>query len=428
MDKSIQKRLQELPNSPGVYLFKNRQGNVLYVGKAKVLKNRVRSYFVGGRDALQRVSTTLSERKKIMVGQIETIDWIETGTEADALLLEDQLIKDYQPRFNILSKDDKSFLYIHVTHEEYPRVLAVRRPNLQKAGVYYGPYPFARSTRVVLQLLHSIFPFRTCSKLPKKACLEYYIGRCKAPCINEITVEDYQKMVYRAIDFFEGDTKQLVIALESEMAKAAEQQLYEKAARIRDQLKSIEQLQTLQKTPQQYLTEQYALKAIDPQMGLQELSQVLGLAKPPHRVEIYDISHGQGSHTVGSMVVFINGLPDKGEYRRFKIKNIKQNDDYKSLQEVVRRRLKRDWPLPDLAIIDGGKGQLSAVEDFWKDKQVAVVSLAKKREELYLPGESMPITQPTGSQGLFLVQRMRDEAHRFAISYYRKLHRKSLMQ
>lgn len=413
-------RLQELPAAPGVYLFKNRQGNVLYVGKALVLKNRVRSYFQAGTD--------LTDAKVIMVQQIAVIDWIETLTEADALVLEDQLIKDYQPRFNILAKDDKSFLYIHITDEAFPRVLAVRRPNLLKPGGYYGPYPFARSTRVVLKLLHSIFPFRTCAKLPQRACLEYYIQRCQAPCIGKINQADYRALITQVIDFFEGDVAGLIASLTTEMERLAALEQFERAAQIRDQLQSIERLRTLQKLPQYYLAEQYAQKAIDPQLGLQELANVIGLAAPPHRVEIYDISHSQGTHMVGSMVVFIDGYPDKASYRRFKIKTVPGNDDYRSLQEVVRRRLKRDWPLPDLAIIDGGKGQLSAVQEFWQDKQVPVVSLAKQREELFLPNEPIPRLQPQGSQGLFLVQRMRDEAHRFAITYYRKLHKKTMRE
>lgn len=418
MIETIQKTITNLPSKPGVYLYKNRQGNVLYVGKAKSLKSRVQTYF--------RPSAELSEAKQIMIGQTTSLDWIETSTETDALLLEDQLIKDYQPRFNILAKDDKSFLYIHVTAETFPRVLAARRPNLKTPGQYYGPYPFARSIKVILQLLHTIFPFRTCGKLPKRACLEYYIERCQAPCIGKITETDYQALVNQVIDFFEGNTAELINTLNDEMVIAAEQQQFERAARLRDQLKSINKLQTLQKTPQQYLSESYAKKAIDPERGLAQLATAIGLDKPPHRVEIYDISHSQGTHMVGSMVVFINGFPDNSEYRRFKIKTVPGSDDYRSLQEVVRRRLKRDWPLPDLAIMDGGKGQLSAVAIFWQDKNVPVVALAKRKEELFLPNVNVPILQLAGSQGLFLVQRMRDEAHRFAISYYRKLHKKTM--
>lgn len=418
MQENMQKYITQLPLAPGVYLYKNRQGNVLYVGKAKSLKSRVSSYF--------QASADLSDAKHLMIAQTVVIDWIETATEADALLLEDQLIKDYQPRFNVLAKDDKSFLYIHITDEEFPRVLAVRRPNLKRPGSYFGPYPFARSTRMVLKMLHTIFPFRTCATLPQRACLEYYIQRCKAPCIGKISQADYQTMVHQVIDFFEGDVTALIASLTVEMEKASHQQLFEKAAQLRDQLQSIQRLQNLQKLPQQYLAEQYATKAIDPLRGLQELAQVIGLDAPPQRIEIYDISHSQGTHMVGSMIVFTNGFPDTASYRRFKIKTVPGNDDYKSLQEVIRRRLKRNWPLPDLAIIDGGKGQLSAVQEYWQDKGVAVVALAKKREELFLPNEPIPRTQPMGSQGLFLVQRMRDEAHRFAISYYRKLHKKTM--
>lgn len=413
-------RLHELPRTPGVYLFKNRQANVLYVGKAKALHKRVPSYF--------RAQADLNEAKQIMVGQITAIDWIQTKTETDAIVLEDHLIKEYQPRFNILAKDDKHFLYIHITAEKFPRVLAVRRPDLRSGGTFYGPYPFARSLREVLRLLHHIFPYRTCGKLPNKACLEYYLGNCKAPCIDNVSVQAYHTMIHQIVDVFEGKTAPLREILQQRMTVAAEHQHYEVAARARDQLKALEQLQSLRKTPQQYLTEYYKTTNLDPQLGVKILAQALQLPKPPHRVEVFDISNVQGQYSVGSMIVFIDGLPDKREYRRFKIKTVVGPDDFKSLAEVVRRRLRRDWPLPDLAIMDGGKGQLQAVAALWRAARVPVVALAKKREELFRPGESIPLTLPVGSQELFLVQRMRDEAHRFAITYYRLLHKKALRQ
>ncbi len=416
---TIAEQLKLLPNQPGVYLFKNRFGNVLYVGKAKVLKHRVRSYFQAG--------TELSELKQLMIPQIDLIDTIPVATETDAIVLEDQLIKDYQPRFNTLAKDDKSFLYIHITDEDFPRVLAVRRPELGSGGIFYGPYPYAKSLRDVLKLLHTIFQYRTCRVLPHKACLEYYLGNCQAPCIEQISQADYLKQIDRIITFFEGKLTGFAAELTREMQHAAEQQLFEKAARIRNQIQAVERLQALRKTPRQYLLEQMQKTTLDVQTGTQELAQGLGLDKPLHRIEVYDISHHQGKHIVGSMIVFIDGLPDKAEYRRFKIRTvIGQSDDFKSLREVVTRRLKRDWPLPDLAIMDGGKGQLSAVDQLWAMANVSVAALAKKREELFLPGNPIPVTLPAGSQGLFLVQRMRDEAHRFAISYYRLLHSKAM--
>ncbi|MDP3970691.1 MAG: excinuclease ABC subunit UvrC [bacterium] len=419
MTSKVKKQLATLPQKPGIYLFKNSIGNVLYVGKAKSLSSRVRSYF--------RQHNDLNEAKQIMVRQIVDVDWIETKTESDAIILEDKLIKDYQPRFNVLAKDDKSFLYIHITDEKFPQVLAVRRPNLRKAGIFYGPYPFARSIREVLKLLHNIFPYRTCKNLPKKACLEYYIYKCKAPCINKISESDYQALIYDVLAFFEGrNTLELESRLEEMMQVASEDKKFEDAAKYRDQLKAIKKLRSFQKTPREYLTDYYQFKAIDPDLGLQQLQDALVLPAQPKRVEVYDISNIQGTYAVGSMVVFIDGLPARSEYRRFKIKTVQGADDYKSLQEVVRRRLKRDWPKPDLAIMDGGKGQLNAVKHFWQDHDVSVVALAKKREELFLPDQAIPITMEAGSQGLFLIQRMRDEAHRFAITYYRKLHSKSM--
>lgn len=417
---TISEQLKLLPQQPGVYLFKNRFGNVLYVGKAKVLKHRVRSYF--------QAATDLSDWKRLMLPQIDLIDTIPVDTETDAIVLEDQLIKDYQPRFNTLAKDDKSFLYIHITDEQFPRVLAVRRPDPTNGGIFYGPYPYAKSLRDVLKLLHTVFQYRTCRTLPRKACLEYYLGNCQAPCIQNITEEAYRQQIDRIIAFFEGKLTGFTAELSADMQQAAKEQNFEKAARVRNQIQAVERLQALRKTPRQYLLEKMQKTHLDIDLGAQELSQALSLDKPLHRIEVYDISHHQGKHIVGSMIVFIDGLPAKEEYRRFKIRTVTtgQSDDFKSMREVVTRRLKRDWPLPDLAIMDGGKGQLSAVDKLWQMAGVSVVSLAKKREELFLPDHPIPVTLPAGSQGLFLVQRMRDEAHRFAITYYRLLHSKAM--
>lgn len=421
MDHRLKTQLAELSHQPGVYLFKNRFGNVLYIGKAKVLKQRVRSYF--------QPNAELSDLKQILVRQVATIDTIPVATETDAIVLEDQLIKDYQPRFNILAKDDKSFLYIHITNESFPRVLAVRRPDLDQGGIFYGPYPYARSLRDVLRLLHTVFQYRTCTTLPTKPCLEYYIGNCQAPCIGGISEADYRQQIDRIIAFFEGKHSNLAAELTTAMQQAAAAQQFEYAARLRNQMTALQRLQALRKTPRQYLLAQLQEHHLDLTVGLTELGTALGLSRPPQRIEVYDISHHQGKYIVGSMIVFTAGLPDKAEYRRFRIKTVVgQSDDFKSLREVVQRRLKRSWPLPDLAIMDGGKGQLSAVAPLWELAQVPVAALAKKREELFLPNQPIPVVLPAGSQGLFLVQRMRDEAHRFAISYYRLLHSKAMRQ
>lgn len=420
MTAALQETIQALPRAPGVYLFKNQYGNVLYVGKAKVLANRVRSYF--------QAHTDLSVAKQLMVRQITTIAHIPVRTESDALTLEDQLIKDYQPRYNILAKDDKSLLYIHITDETFPRVLAARHPEPNQPGMFYGPYPFARNLRQVLQLLLAAFPHRTCRILPKRACLEYYIGNCPAPCIGKISQADYMITIDQIVRFFEGHPGDLAKQLQQQMQQAAQEQKFEYAARLRNQIQALRTLTAIKRTPQQYLREQLQNKAINPDLGLTQLQQALGLPQPPHRVEVYDISHHQGKFTVGSMIVFIDGIPDTSEYRRFRIRTVSFVDDFKSLNEVVTRRLKRDWPLPDLAIMDGGKGQLQAVAALWELAHVPVVALAKKREEIFFPHQSIPLNLPEGSQGLFLVQRMRDEAHRFAIQYYRLLHKKTMRE
>lgn len=418
MVNALQDRLRAVPRAPGVYLFKNNYGNVLYVGKAKVLAHRVRSYFQAGAD--------LPIAKQLMVRQIETIDYIAARSEVDAVALEDQLIKDYQPRYNILSKDDKSLLYIHITAEPFPRVLAVRHPEPSQPGMFYGPYPFARNLRQVLKLLLAVFPHRTCVSLPRRACLEYYIGNCPAPCIGKISADDYRGVIDHIILFFEGQIKDLGAQLKQHMQQAAAEQKFEYATRLRNQLQALRTLAAIKRTPQQYLREQLKNKTIDPALGLEQLQTALDVDRLLHRVEIYDISHQQGQYTVGSMVVFSDGIPATAEYRRFRIRSVIGIDDFKSLNEVVTRRLRKDWPLPDLAIMDGGKGQLQAVAGLWQLAKVPVVALAKKREEIFLPNQTEPVRLGEGSQGLFLMQRMRDEAHRFAIQYYRLLHRKSM--
>lgn len=409
------KKIAKLPKTPGVYLFKNRQKNILYVGKAKNLRSRVESYW--------RKSSNLTVDKKVMVQQITDLDIIKTKTEADAIALESDLIKKYKPRFNIKSTDDKSFIFIEITKEKFPRVLAVRQPNLRKSSYFYGPYASAKSARMVLRLLHRIFPFRTCRNLPKKLCLEYFMNRCQGPCIKEISEDKYNKIIEQVIDFFEGKDEKIYKSIEKKMQTAAKNQEFEKATVYRNQLWAINKLKAIKKTPHEYLSDYYKNKAISPNKGLRELAGKLKIKNKLNRIEIFDISNIQGKFAVGSMVVFTKGLPDKSEYRRFRIKTVNYSNDVAMLKEVVTRRLKhKDWPQADLMILDGGKAQLKAARNIL----TPVIALAKREEQIFQPHKKNPILLKPDSQGYFFIQRMRDEAHRFAIAYYRKLHQKSI--
>lgn len=415
----IQRKLKNLPNQPGVYLFKNKQKNVLYVGKATNLKSRVRSYFQKNSD--------LSPWKKIMLQQIADIEVVPVKSAADALVLENEFIKKFNPRFNILLKDDKGYLYIEITNEDYPRVLAVRRLNFYHNSKLFGPYPSAKSIKIILRFLHRIFPYRTCKKLPKKPCLEHFMGRCSSPCLNKISVKQYQRIINSIIDFFEGDRDKIYAKFEKKMKTAAKHLQFEQAANYRNQMQAISSLNQIIKSPAEYLNNYYQTKAISPSLGLAEIAEKLNIKKL-ERIEIFDISNIQGKYAVGSLVVFTDALPDKKEYRKFKIKTVFQSNDVAMMKEIITRRLKHDdWPKPDLIILDGGLGQLNAVSSMINNRKIKVCAIAKREEDIYLANKKTPLKLKPDSQGYFLMQRMRDEAHRFAISYYRKLHAKNFI-
>lgn len=414
----LARKLKNLAKSPGVYIFKNKQRNILYVGKAKNLRSRVASYF--------HKSSDLSPWKRIMTRQIADLEIIIVRSEDDALVLENELIKKFKPRFNVALKDDKNYLYAEITAEEYPRVLLTRRPNLRSGSLYFGPYPSAKSLRLTHKLLHRVFPFRTCRKLPKKPCLEYFMGRCSAPCLNKISPKKYQAMIRKIIDFFEGQDQVIYKTIERKMRVAASREQFEKAGLYRNQLQAINRLKEIIKTPEDYLKKYYEQKHLNISAGLKQLANSLSL-KSLRRVEIFDISNIQGKFAVGSMVVFINGLPAKDQYRKFKIKTVFKSNDVAMMAEVVKRRLRhKEWAKPNLAILDGGAGQLSSCQFLLKEKNIPVIALAKREEEIYLPEQRGTLRLKPNTAGYFLLQRMRDEAHRFAITYYRKLHRRSL--
>lgn len=533
---NIKNALAVLPEKPGVYLMHDASGKVIYVGKAVVLKNRVRSYF--------RNLASHTPKVKAMVAKIAEIETIVTSSEVEALILECNLIKKYRPRYNISLKDDKTYPYLKVTmQEDFPRLYVTRR-QLRDGARYYGPYADAGAMHATVKLLRSMFPLRTCRKMNvDRPCLNYHIKRCLAPCTGYISKADYHKMIKSVCMVLDGRTTELERDLKQQMQEAADNYAFEEAARLRDQLQAVARLNEAQKavtnnggdmdifglgqdmtglcvqlffvrkgkligrdnffmpdggdTPQEvmtafvkqyyneatfipkevvlpYLPEEDEKQLIEtwladkaqrrvelllPQRGVkkdllklanenavkllnerlrkgslslkndlqaaEELQQALGLEHPLERMDCFDISHTQGSETVASMVVFRNGSSSKKDYRRYKIVSAEgKPDDFKSMQEVVYRRYRDYEDLPSLVVIDGGKGQLSSALEVIRGlglDDLPVVGLAKREEEIFKPHQSESIMLDRDGAALHLIQRIRDEAHRFAITYHRKL-------
>lgn len=533
---SIKNALAVLPDNPGVYLMHDAEGKVIYVGKAVVLKNRVRSYF--------RNLASHTPKVRAMVAKIAEIETIVTSSEVEALILECNLIKKYRPRYNISLKDDKTYPYLKVTvQEDFPRLFATRRLSRDGAK-YYGPYADASAMHATVKLLRSMFPLRTCRKMnPDRPCLNYHIKRCLAPCAGYVSRAEYHNMIQSVCMVLDGRTTELERDLKRRMQEAADNYAFEEAARLRDQLQAVERLNESQKAvtnnggdmdvigyaqdmtgiclqiffvrkgkligrdnfflqddgdelrevltafikqyyneatfvpkeiaapylpePEEqqliasWLTEkaQRKVELLLPQRGVkrellqlandnaaklleerlrkgslslkndqqaaEELQQALGLTHSLERMDCFDISHTQGSETVASMVVFRNGSVSKKDYRKYKIVSAEgKPDDFKSMQEVVYRRYKDYEDLPSLVVIDGGKGQLSSALEVIRGLGLAelpVVGLAKREEEIFLPHQSESILLDRDSAALHLIQRIRDEAHRFAITYHRKL-------
>ena len=545
----LEQQLEALPARPGVYLFKDASGSILYVGKASSLRHRVASYFGAARD--------LAPKTLRMMERVADLDCYVTDSEQEAILLESILIKKHRPHYNIRLKDDKTYPYLKLTvNEDWPRAHLTRR--VAKDGArYFGPFASAGSVHTTIALIEKLFRLRSCRRAiagdERRPCLEYHINRCSGPCIGAVSLEEYRVAVDQAVLFLEGRLEAILRGLRAGMARAAESQEYEKAALIRDQIKAVEAVVEKQKItsadgdidamafvqegdqafalvylvrqgrlvgresftltgtrdeePSQIMTsfvqqfystaepiprrillqhslrempviqqwledkrgkkvelrvpsrgagkalvdmvadnareslEQSKIRSVaDPGVltaALQELHEVLYLPGLPRRIECYDISNIQGASAVGSMVVFEGGLPRKSEYRRFQIKTVAGADDYAMIQEVLRRRFKRAstedrggnaWAaLPDLVLIDGGRGQLNAALQAIEESGVASIpcaSIAKEEEAVFLPQLGEPLRLSRESPALRLLQRARDEAHRFAVGYYRKVHRK----
>ena len=549
MNDELKQTLKSLPELSGCYLYYDKDNTVIYVGKAKNLKRRVKSYF----NRSQKSTKTIA-----LVSKIERLEYIITDTEVEAFILEDQLIKKYKPKYNILLKDDKKYPYFLITNEDFPRILVVRKKNLNPdKGHFFGPYTDIRAMYSTLDFIKKIFPLKQCKqpKFKSRPCLYYDIGKCLAPCQNKISSDEYKKLVYQAELFLTGKQGELLKQLMEQIQKYSDSEQFEKAAKLRDSYFDLQKTLEKQKVVYEstrlnediisilqdggifaivilmiregrlidkksftykveetekseffatFFKEYYSMLKLDfpdkiisselesvgekalyeewleiiskkkvkisygkTQAGkkMQELadknakdvlekakiqslvelandfnevgaylSEKLKLKNFPYKIECYDISHIQGTNTVASGICFINGVPKKSLYKRYKVKSTEgKPDDFQSMKEVLTRRFKRlgeeGWEKPDLIIIDGGKGQLSSVMQIVNELGISgidIVSLAKREEEVFLPNKSTSIMLPRGSSALFLIQRIRDEAHRFAITYHRNLRSKAL--
>jgi len=432
-DTEARKKVREFPTTPGVYLMKDNRGRVLYVGKAVNLRSRAGSYFTK--------AAALDRRTADLVREICDIDFIASDSEVDALLLEARLVKDIQPPFNQELKDDKTFPYLELTlREDFPRVEFTRKPQTRGTKLY-GPFTNAKKLRGAIAALQKIFRFRTCSLDIEeqderwkwfRPCLLHSINQCTAPCNLRISKEDYRRDIERLKLFLDGKKQKLLDELREDMEAAARGLKFEKAGRIRDQLKLLENLSLRGNLDEHVQPEVFF---IDPRKGLAGLQKIFKLAHPPRRIEGVDIAHLGGGETVASLVQFIDGLPFKHGYKRFKIRGVEGIDDFASIREVVGRRMSRlareGESFPDILLVDGGIGQLNAALEAMRAIDVTppfTISLAKQQEEIYVPGEPEPRRLSRHSYALRLLQYIRDEAHRFAQHYHHLLRRKATLE
>lgn len=417
---SLSEKLNALPQKPGVYLFKDKNGVIIYVGKAKSLRKRVASYFKPNPDI----------KTAILLDRLYDIDYIVTGTELDALILEDELVKKYKPRYNVALRDDKAYPFLKLTvKEEWPRLFLVRRKEADGA-LYFGRYQ-GGMVRAVTRLIKKLFPIRWCKESPLKQrdqpCLYYHIGSCAAPCIGNISKNDYRSLVQGIVLLLGGKMEAAVEKLKGEMQKAAAAQDFERASYFRDSIKLLEKMMEgktdLARTPSP--------------RGLAEITELqksLRLRKPPMRIECFDISNIAGSNIVGSMVAFLGGLPLKNDYRRFKVRSVTEKpNDVQAIYEVVKRRyagsLSKKMEPPDLVMVDGGAAQVNFGKKALEEAghaSLPVIGLAKREEEIYFPDKKTTLRLAKNSLALQLLQRIRDEAHRFAIAFHREKRRKAL--
>ena len=434
---ALRERIGELPTSPGVYLFKDASGVVLYVGKAKSLRSRVASYF---QPAADLASTRGPDIRRMVDDLVTDFDVLPCDSEVDAVLRENRLIKDVQPRFNERLKDDKTFPYLQVTtDEDFPRVSITRQPR-SKGAKLYGPFVFPRDLRAALPLMQRVFKFRTCaldiaggdaSRGYFRPCILHNIRQCSAPCAARVSKEDYALQIKHLRAFLESKGSQLRRELTEQMNEAAGRLEFERAAALRDELRALEGLQNRGLVHEHVQPEAFF---IDPAEGLERLADVLGLDNAPRTIEGIDIAHLAGGELCGALVCFIDGRPFKSGYRRYKIKTVEGGDDFASIREVVWRRYKyagmNEGLFPDVILIDGGKGQLSAAYSAFDELEFRppmLISLAKKEEELFIHGRGKPVRLTRRDAALRVLQSVRDEAHRFVQHYHHILRRKATL-
>lgn len=409
-DDKLRQKVSSLPDSPGVYMFKDAQGKIIYIGKAKSLKKRVGSYF----------TRFLTAKTQALVSNIVDIEYKLCRNESLALLLEANLVHKYKPKYNISLRDDKSFPFVKITNEEFPGICITRKKEADGAH-YFGPYTSAKLLRQALKIIRRNFPYRSCKELPDEVCIYYRLGLSPAPCIGRIGEKEYAEIIKAITLILEGRTDTLIEKLSGEMILKSKDLRFEEAAKIRDQINALK-----------VFTESGALG----QEGFDELDDLresLNLKKTPFRIEAFDISDIFGKEAVGSLVSFYKGRPDKNNYRRFRIKRVEGIDDYAMMKEVVKRRYTRlkseDSALPDLILIDGGKAHLLAakaeIEKLGLD--IAIMSIAKEKENIYVFNEKKPIRLKSDTPALNLIRRIRDEAHRFAVAYHHILRRKKII-
>lgn len=418
----FQQKLREVPHRPGVYLYKDRLNKVIYVGKARDLHKRVSQYFHPSR------RLTADRKTRALVESIWDLETHVVKSEPEALLLEGKLIKEYRPRFNISFRDDKRFLLVKVNlNDPMPR-FQMTRTKKEDGCRYFGPFAHSGSLRNSINLIRKKFGIRACRPLEPnendfKHCLNHVIKNCAAPCVQKVTRAAYLTLVEQACEFLEGESGEMLNQIEAEMQQAAEKMEFEKAAQLRDLLEDLRRTTR----PTKRFVREFA-RAIKPDEDLAALGEALGLDGPPQIMECFDISNISTTHKVASMVCFKDGKPDKANYRRYRIQSFEGQDDFASMAEVVRRRysrvLQEGIRRPSLVIVDGGKGQLSSARRELKAlglESLPIVGLAKENEEIYFPHTSVPLILDKSAGALRLMQRIRDEAHRFANGYHQLL-------
>ena len=405
----VKEKIKHIPHLPGVYIMKDALGEAIYIGKAKDLSKRVSSYFQDGRPKTVKLMSLLEK--------VDDLDYVITGSEEEALIYEANLVKEKKPRYNIDLKDDKSFPFLKITlDEKFPRLIITRKKSDDK-GRYFGPYTRVKLLRNAVSILKNIFPLRICKNMPKEVCLAYHIGQCPGPCVNKIDGKSYKETVDQLFLFLGGKKTKLIQELTGKMKEFSDAKEFEKAVVIRNRLSA--------------LTEVSDRKAVDYNSWgsvAVKLKKILKLPRLPLKVEAFDVSNISGKEAAGSMVYFNNGKPDKSNYRKFRIKNVKGIDDYAMIKEIVARRYKRlkeeKKAFPDLIIIDGGKGHLQAAHEELLElslSRIPVIGIAKQEERIYTLGSKRPLNINKDSEVLHFIQRIRDEAHRFALKYHHAL-------